>query len=120
MRDYKSMEVWQYANSLTSSIYRTTAYFPRYELCGLTRKIRRACSSIPDKIAEGCSKKSDAEMGKLLQTALGSAEDVENHLLLAHNLGYLEDSKHTSLTGEIVHLKEMLASFMMDLRTENR
>ena len=119
MRDYKSLNVWQYANSLTSSIFRATARFPRYELCGLARKIRRASSSIPDKIAEGCSKDGDVEMGKYLQMALASADDVENHLLLAHNLGYLEDSKHTSLTGEIVHLKEMLASFRMNLRTES-
>lgn len=119
MRDYESMEVWQYANSLTSSIYRATACFPRYELCGLTRKIRRACSLIPDKIAEGCSKYHDAEMSKYLQMALGSAEDVENHLLLAHNLGYLEDSNHKSLTGEIVSLKEMLTLYIKNLRADS-
>lgn len=53
MRDFRQIEVWAKAHSLTLEIYKTTSRFPREELYGLTSQLRRACASIPANIAEG-------------------------------------------------------------------
>jgi len=52
MGDYRKLEVWRKAHSLTLRIYSATQNFPREELFGLTSQMRRAASSIVANIAE--------------------------------------------------------------------
>ncbi len=58
MRDFRELLVWQKAHALTLDVYRATKSFPREELYGLTRQIRRAAVSIGANIAEGAGKNS--------------------------------------------------------------
>ncbi|HEY3838806.1 MAG TPA: four helix bundle protein, partial [Bryobacteraceae bacterium] len=46
--------------------------FPREELFGLTSQLRRACSSIPANLAEGCGRTGDAEFCRFCSIAMGS------------------------------------------------
>ena len=83
MQDFRQLKVWRKAHSLALAIYKGTVRFPRTELYGLTSQIRRACVSIPANIAEGCGRGGDPELGRFLQIAMGSASELEYHLLLA-------------------------------------
>ncbi|HKD78686.1 MAG TPA: four helix bundle protein [Candidatus Angelobacter sp.] len=56
---------------------------------GLVSQIRRCSSSIPANIAEGCGRLGNSELHRFLQIACGSANELEYHLLLAKDLGYL-------------------------------
>ena len=94
MRDFKNLKVWQKSHSLTLTVYKSTAAFPKEEVYGLTSQIRRACSSIPANIAEGCGRASEAELSRFLQIAMGSASELEYHLLLTHDLGFLKDDAY--------------------------
>ena len=87
---------------------------------GLTSQIRRACSSIPTNIAEGCVRGSDAEFSRFLQIAVGSARETEYHLLLAHDLGYIEDEEYTHLNQEVVEIKQMLTTLIKKLKADSR
>jgi hypothetical protein len=62
LKDFRQIKVWDKAHRLTLEVYRATKAFPRDELYGLTSQIRRACSSIPANIAEGCGRSGDAEL----------------------------------------------------------
>ena len=90
MKDFKKQKVWQKSHRLTLDIYKATANFPREELYGLTNQLRRSCASIPANIAEGCGRNSDADFSRFLQIAMGSATELEYHLLLSHDLGIIE------------------------------
>jgi four helix bundle protein len=83
MRDFRELKVWHKAHQLTLAVYSATKTFPRDELYGLTSQIRRAAVSIGANIAEGAGKNSPAEFGRFLQIALGSASELEYHLLLS-------------------------------------
>jgi len=89
MEDFKKLKVWSKAHKLTLDVYRKTCHFPKNEVYGLTSQMRRAASSISANIAEGCGRRSDAELGRFLQIARGSASESEYHLLLAHDLQFL-------------------------------
>ena len=56
MKDFKELEIWKRSHKLTIEIYRATQKFPKEEIYGLTSQIRRAVSSIPTNIAEGCGR----------------------------------------------------------------
>ncbi len=89
MKDFKSLKVWHKAHQLTLLVYALTRTFPREEMYGLTSQIRRAAASIPANIAEGSGRRSDGELRRFLQIARGSASELEYHLLLARDLGFL-------------------------------
>jgi four helix bundle protein len=80
MRDFKEYKVWEKSHYLALEVYRVTATFPKEELYGLTSQIRRASTSIPANIAEGCGRSGNTELARFLQIAMGSASELEYHL----------------------------------------
>ena len=116
MRDFRSIGAWQKGHSLVLEIYKATQHFPSAELYGLTSQIRRAASSIPANIAEGCGKASEAELARYMQNSMGSASELEYHLLLAKDLGYLEENQYAELNRATIEVKKMLSSFIKTLR----
>jgi four helix bundle protein len=93
-----------------------TKSFPRDELYGLTNEIRRAASSIGCNIAEGCGRESEADMGRFLQIALGSASELQYQLVLARDLSYLTTADYGHLAVEADGVKRMLTSLTQKVR----
>ncbi|WP_317133530.1 four helix bundle protein [Flavobacterium humi] len=77
MRDFKKYEIWQMSHDFTLEIYKITSQYPKEEIYGLISQIRRASSSIPTNISEGCGRNSDNEFNQFLNIALGSANETE-------------------------------------------
>ncbi|MBI4379664.1 MAG: four helix bundle protein [candidate division NC10 bacterium] len=119
MKDFRDLKVWEKAHLLTLAVYKATTTFPRDEMYGLTGQIRRACASIPANVAEGCGRRGDAELARFVQIAMGSASELEYHFLLAHDLGFLDDSVYDELTGEVTEVKRMLTSFLQRLKADS-
>jgi four helix bundle protein len=115
VKDFRSLLVWDKSHQLTLQVYRATGTFPRAELYGMTSQIRRACASIPANIAEGCGRSGDRELARFCQIALGSASELEYHLLLAHDLGYLPDATYQTLAEQTQEVKRMLTGFIKRL-----
>lgn len=84
----------------------------------LTSQLRRAASSIPANIGEGCGKASSADFGKYLQIAFGSASECEYHLLLSRDLDLLNESDHAELESKVIEVKRMLASLITKVRND--
>jgi four helix bundle protein len=120
MRDFKSLMVWTKAHQLTLQVYRTTAAFPKDEQYGLTSQTRRAAASIPANIAEGCGRSSNPELARFMQIALGSASELEYHVLLAHDLNLIRGDEYQSLTLQVVEIKRMLSAFIQKLNAYAR
>lgn len=117
MKNFRDLKVWYKSHQLTLAVYKETKSFPREELYGLTSQIRRACSSIPANIDEGCGKSSNADFSRFLQIAFGSANELEYHLLLARDLEMLDDGIYTILEENLIEIKKMLASLITKIRT---
>jgi four helix bundle protein len=115
MKDFHELRVWQQAHDLTVAIYSASAAFPRDERFGLTSQIRRACASIPANLAEGCGRNGDAELARFCSIALGSASELEYHLLLARDLKFLANDSYEILAGQTIQIKRMLGSLISKL-----
>ena len=90
MQNYKDLKVWEKAHQFTLKVYDITKSFPREEIYSLTNQIRKASSSIPANIAEGCGKNSQKDLANFLNIALGSSNEAEYYLILSKDLGYLK------------------------------
>lgn len=119
MKDFRDLKVWEKAHMLTLSVYRITAGFPTDERYGLAGQLRRAASSIPANIAEGCGRQGDAELARFVQIAMGSASELEYHLLLSRDLKYITADTYGPLHQQTIAVKRMLTSFLQKLRAES-
>lgn len=108
MKDYKKFLVWQKAHQLTLEIYRVTKNFPKEEVYGLTSQMKRAASSIPMNIAEGCGRNTDKDFARFLVIAFGSANELEYQVILSTDLSYLDQEQSTTLLTELEEVKKML------------
>lgn len=120
MRDFRKLKVWQKAHGLTLDIYRVSLDFPKEELYGLTSQLRRAAASIGANIAEGCGKSTNADMGRFLQIALGSASECEYHPLLARDLALLPQADFERLNQQVTETKMMLTRSIQYLNGRRR
>jgi four helix bundle protein len=116
MRDFRQLKVWEQSHKLTLRIYEVTKIFPREELFSLTNQIRRAASSIPANIAEGCGRGSNKVYAYFLQIAVGSAYELDYHILLACDLKYLDSESYKELDDEIQSLKRQLTVLLRKVR----
>ena len=110
MRDFRKYEVWQLSHQITLKIYTSTKNFPREELFGLTSQIRRSFASIGYNISEGSGRNSDKEFANFINIALGSSNEAENQLILAKDLGYINELDFNNLLEELILLKKKLVS----------
>jgi four helix bundle protein len=101
---------------LTLAVYKATATFPSEELYGLTSQMRRSCAAISANVAEGCGRGSNADLARFLQIAFGSASELENHLLLARDLSFLQPADHKRLSEEVIEIQRMLTSFIKRMK----
>jgi len=118
MRDFHQLKVWEKAHRLTLATYKATAQFPRAEFYDLTRQLRRAAASIPANIAEGCGRSGTAELARFLHIAMGSASELEYHLLLARDLQLLVKADYERFAGGVIEIKRMLTSLIQKLSAE--
>jgi four helix bundle protein len=50
---------------------------------------------------------------------MGSASELDNHILLAHDLNYLSEPCYQRLSSELTQIKRMLTSLTQRVKTEN-
>jgi len=117
VQSFRTLRVWEKGHELALAIYRATGGFPKAELYGLTSQLRRAAGSIPANIAEGCGRSGKAELARFLDVSLGSASELEYHLILSHDLRFLSDDEYRRLDAQVIELKRMLTAFILTLRT---
>lgn len=117
-RNFRNYKVWQDAVAYASEVYKVTATLPYFEKKGLCDQLQRAVVSISSNIAEGCAKPSDAEFAKFLDTALGSAFEVETQLLIAKNVGYITEELYNELFNLDSEIEKQIVGLIRTLRSE--
>lgn len=118
MQDFRNLKVWEKSHLLALEIYRDTKNFPREELYGIVSQIRRAATSIPTNIAEGCGRFSYKETAQFMQIAFGSANELEYLLLLSKDLGFIAENAYPKYVLDVTEVKRMLSSLINKIKTD--
>lgn len=115
-RNYWNYKVWRDAVDYASKVYNVTAGMPWFEKKGLCDQLQRAVVSISSNIAEGAAKPSDVEFAHFLDTSLGSAFEVETQLLIAKNIGYINEELYNVLTNDLNEIERQINGLIHSLR----
>jgi len=91
IKSFKDLEVYRESYDLAVIVNKLCTKLPIYEKNDLGSQMRRCSKSPPANIAEGWAKRRfEKEFKVHLNHALGSCNEMEVHLNLAKDLGYLE------------------------------
>jgi four helix bundle protein len=107
MQDFRKLIVWQKARELARQI---DAELPRIAAAkpALATQMERAAESIGANIAEGCGRESKADFRRFLTMAIGSTTELENHLIRAHDKGFLSAERYAALVEATIEVRKML------------
>ncbi|OGE18779.1 hypothetical protein A3J19_03230 [Candidatus Daviesbacteria bacterium RIFCSPLOWO2_02_FULL_41_8] len=113
IQSFKDLEVYKESYELAIIVNKLCIKLPIYEKNDLASQLRRASKSAPANIAEGWAKRRfEKEFKKHLDCAIGSANEMEVHLNMAKDLGYLNQiicdeliNKYMALGGKLTNLR---------------
>ncbi len=117
MRPHHRLEAWSKSVDLVTEVYRETERFPKEERYGLSSQIRRAAVSIPANIAEGAGRNSQKEFAYFLSNSQGSASELETELIIAHKLGYLDETTFSRLVLELERIGRLITGLSRYVKT---
>lgn len=115
MHNYKNLKIWQKSREVVKEVFLATRDFPLEEKYGLVSQIMRCSYSIPSNIAEGSARGSNKEFVRFLAIALGSAYELETQLILAYDVGYLNETTYQKLTDSLQEIQRMIYAFKNNL-----
>src|SRR3989344_5615175 len=117
IRSFLDLEAWKEGHSLVLNIYKITKGFPKDEVFGLSSQMRRCSVSITSNIAEGFSRNSYKEKVQFYSTALGSLTEVQNQLLIARDLKYINTGKFKTLADKTIVVSKLLNGLIKKSKT---
>jgi four helix bundle protein len=112
MYPFRKLSVWRRAHELALQVHQMTEpAFRQRRYWSLIDQMRRASMSVAANIAEGSGQVTSAQFARYLTIALGSARELDYHVLLAHDLGVLTHSDFARLDARVDQVSRMLAVF---------
>ena len=118
LKNYKDLKVWQKSYELCLEIYRITSEFPKEERYGLSSQIKRSVVSIPSNIAEGYGIRTTLDYVRMLYISYGSVCELETQILLAGDLGLIENGELFTLKKDIAEIERMLKALIKSLENK--
>lgn len=118
LKNFKDLQVWQKSYALVLEVYKATTDFPKSELYGLISQIRRAAISIPSNIAEGYSRGHRTEYIRFVSMAYGSVAELQTQLMLAKDLGYIQQEIYETIAGDYEDLERMISALIKGLKAK--
>jgi len=115
VKNYKDLLAYQKSYEVALLAYKVTSSFPASEMYGLVSQMRRAAISVPSNISEGYRRGSQKEYLQFLKIALGSNAELETHLSLSRDLGFIDDNKFKELYEVNEEVGRLLSSYVSKL-----
>jgi four helix bundle protein len=108
MENFQKLRVWQLAKDLAVKVYKLTkgTYFSKD--FGLKDQVQRSAVSIASNIAEGDELGTDKLSVRYFYIAKGSSAELTTQLIIANEIGYIDDSIKEILVDECDKISAML------------
>ena len=114
--NFRTLKIWKKGIELVIEVYNLSRKLPDEEKYGLKSQITRAAISIPSNIAEGSSRSSDKEYKHFLEVALGSAFELETHLIIIQELKMIDNKIVATILNALHEEQKMMNTFIQRLK----
>lgn len=118
---FEDLDCWKEARQLTRQVYEAIEQDSRWQkelrLCG---QIQSAAGSVMANIAEGFVRHSDKEFVQFLFVAMSSAAEVQSHLYVAVDQGYLSKETFESIYEQAGKTSKIISGLIRYLRKKTR
>src|SRR6476661_974391 len=111
MFDHTQLKVWQRADSLALAINQALKGRRTPGAAGLRNQLESAAAAIAANISEGAGHRTSAQCARHLDIAIGSANEVQNHLHYASRIGLLPEQVSLQLIAEVREVRMMTVGF---------
>jgi len=108
IKSFTELNAWKEGHKLVLLIYKETERFPDTEVFGLTSQMRRCAISITSNIAEGFSRITVRDKNNFFSMALGSLTELQNQLLIAKDIKYLEKDVFGLIASQTVVVSKLI------------
>ena len=115
---FTQLDAWKVAHELVIEVYKITDVFPKQERYGLIDQLRRAVVSITSNIAEGFYKRTAADKNHFFIISIGSVAEIQNQLLIARDLNYLDRGAFKELAEKSVRVHKLLNGLLKSSQTK--
>ncbi len=116
---FEDIQGWQKARELAQMVYQVTSQGAFARDFGLRDQIREAAVSVMANIAEGFDAGSDAEFIRFLRYARRSASEVQSHLYIALDRGYISSAQFDTLYETAAEAKRLIGGFIRYLQSSS-
>ena len=99
--NHQQLEVFKTTRVFVKECYELTNRLPQEERYNLTSQIRRAALSVHLNLAEGSSRKSEAERKRFFEISRGSLIEVDTALDIIFDLGYISIDELKSIESSL-------------------
>jgi four helix bundle protein len=120
IESFTDLNVWKEGHKLVLEIYKVSRTFPTEERFGLVSQIRRAAVSVTSNIAEGFSRESYKEKVQFYSMAKGSLTELQNQLLIARDVNYLDQGIFDKLAKQSITVHKLLTGLIKSSRKRSR
>jgi four helix bundle protein len=117
MQDFHNLRLWQKAHALVLHVYVASKELPSIENFGLVQHLRRAATTIPRAVAEGCGREFGHEFAVDLRKARAAGHELEYVFLLCRDLGFFSQSLHDELLEELIEVRKMISGLLPKLNS---
>src|SRR4030042_6607563 len=108
MGNFRKLRVWQLAKELAVRIYKISKSASLLKDFGFRDQIQRAAVSIPSNVAEGDESGTNKISIRYFYTAKGSIAELQTQIIIANEIGYIENALKDSLIDECDKISIML------------
>lgn len=114
---FRMLDAWKEGHKLVLLVYRITKSFPKEEIFGLVSQMRRCAISITSNIAEGFSRQSYKEKVQFYAMALGSVTELQNQLLIARDVGFINQNTFQQLAEQTIIVHKIINGLIKKSKT---
>ncbi len=112
MGNFQNLRVWQAAKNLAVKMYSVTKSPNFMKDFGLRDQMQRAAVSIPSNIAEGDESGTNKISVRYFYTAKGSVAELQTQIIIASEIGYIDNNLKDDLFREADLISIMLSKII--------
>ena len=109
---FEDIEAWKEARNLVNRVYGVCSVNEFKKDYSLVDQIRRAAISVMANISEGFARKGNKEFAQFLFISKSSAAELQSHLYVALDQGYIEKLQFDELYQDADKIQRQLSNFI--------